>query len=436
MMKPTEYENRTRNAVARLPRRTGRVSAIRRRRAADSFSATFNACASRTRLQEEIRREPEPTWTETQGQALGLGPRFPRHGLVDGFRFSHLAGEFCIGQPFPADLSHHYVEPFSIVHLPIVESASLFIDVAEQMEWFDADISTVQAALKQRPEVFHSVSVYVAIRVFDGVVNHGVLIVRFQPVVGKQFIGEDRRASLNVLANVLLKFLLAPIVYNHRANVSATLQHSHHKSLVFPASASDNALTLRFVHIPSFAADEGFVDLDFMAQFAALLPLLGKPDAVQHEPRGFLGDSEGAVDLATAYSVLSVLEHPHSRKPFIETNRGVLHDGSDLRGKLPLGMATAALPAQLILEEANILAATGRADYAILPFRTTGNKIVQAILSVRETLDCFLKGLGFVGGFHTSSLPQDRGLVNYIIAPGRGAPDHSGITTGLPLSMI
>jgi hypothetical protein len=33
--------------------------------------------------------------------------------------------------------------------------------------------------------------------------------------------------------------------------------------------------------------------------------------------------------------------------------------------------------------------------------------------------DCFHQGLGFVKGFHTSSVPQNHVLVNYIIAENR-----------------
>ena len=89
-----------------------------------------------------------------------------------------------------------------------------------------------------------------------------------------------------MFADVLLKFGLATAIYNHRADVSAALQHSHHKSLILAASSSDDALTLRLVHIPRQPADEGLINFHFAGEFSALLALLSKSDSVEHEPCG------------------------------------------------------------------------------------------------------------------------------------------------------
>jgi len=137
---------------------------------------------------------------------------------------------------------------------------------------------------------------------------------------------------------------------------------------------------------------------------------------VKQKPRGFLGDTKRACDFATADSVLGVLEHPNCRKPLFETDGRVLHDGSDLDGKLPPWMASAALPTQLIFEEAYAGTPATRADHTFLPFGTAGHEVVKTVLLIREVNDGFLEGLGFVSGLHTTILTQNCVLLKYIIA--------------------
>jgi hypothetical protein len=207
-------ENRTSNAVAGVHRGTGSLSPIRRRREADCLSSTLHTCAPRTSLQKEVCRESEATRPKTEGQAIGLGPRFPRQGLVDGFRFSSLTGEFRIGQPLADDLTDTDVKPLGISHLAIVKPERLLVDVAEQVERFHTDIGPVQATLQQTPEIFHAVGVSIFVSVFNRVIDDGMLVILRQAVIRKQLVGEDRCASLDVLAYLLLKFSLATTIYN------------------------------------------------------------------------------------------------------------------------------------------------------------------------------------------------------------------------------
>src|SRR5713226_1086738 len=153
MMGASAYENRICDGVARVPRRARSLHAVRQRNEVSAFRSTLHDCPARARIQKEVAQESEPARTEAEGQALipfapsvaayplgiardcwadrapfevfnealtfqvlthlspalrafpaisicfarfhtspclaGLGPRFPRHGLVDGFRFSH-----------------------------------------------------------------------------------------------------------------------------------------------------------------------------------------------------------------------------------------------------------------------------------------------------------------------------------------------------------
>jgi len=109
------------------------------------------------------------------------------------------------------------------------------------------------------------------------------------------------------------------------------------------------------------------------------------------------------------------MEQPYSREPRVQAERRIFKDRPDLYGKLTPGMPDAALPAQLIRQEANLRATATRADDAVFPFGPMRYEVVQAVLLVREVNDCFLKGLGFVlAAFHTSILPRNGVLVKYI----------------------
>ncbi len=177
------YEDRNYCETAGVRRRTAGISAVRRRRTTNSFRATLHACATRTSIQKEVGSESKQTRTQAQGQPFGLGPRLPRHALVDRFCFRDLASEFRIGQSLADYLTHADIKAFGVVHLSVVESPSRFVYVSEQVERFHTDVGPVQAALKQRPKVFHPVGMNVLIHVLDRMVDDCVLVVSFQPII-------------------------------------------------------------------------------------------------------------------------------------------------------------------------------------------------------------------------------------------------------------
>jgi hypothetical protein len=60
----------------------------------------------------------------------------------------------------PDDLRDGKIESASVIEvLAVVVAKHLFVKVAKQMEWFDANIGSAKAALEQRPEVLDSVRV-------------------------------------------------------------------------------------------------------------------------------------------------------------------------------------------------------------------------------------------------------------------------------------
>ena len=417
------YENETSKVTAGVCRRAGSVSPVRRGCAANSLRSAFYACAPRTRIQEEVAGEPAPSRPQAKGQAFGLGPRFPRQELE--LRFSHLASELRIGQALADDFTDTDVKTFGVGQLAVVETESLFVDVAKQVERLNTNVGSMQSALQQAPEVFHCVGMYIAVCVLDCMVDNRVLVVFAQTFVGLQFVGEDRCACLDVLADLLLKFLLAAVVHYEGSHVAAAFHHAHHDGLVLATSSGDDTLALRLVHVAGLATDEGLVHFDFTGQLAAMLALLRESDAMQHEPCGLLGHAEGFRNFATADAVLAVEDHPHCGKPFVQTERRILEDGSNLYGKLPSGMAVAALPAQLVPQKADFRTATARAGNAVFPLWAAGDEVVQAVLLIREIEDCLLQSLRFVCVFHALMVRQNCVLVKYIFAQIRTRPNKS-----------
>jgi hypothetical protein len=91
------------------------------------------------------------------------------------------------------------------------------------MEWLYADVRALKLSLDHAPEIFHRVRVYITIGVLDGVVNHGVPVVRRKTVVGLQRIAEQRATGLDVFLDVFMKFMLPATRNGERSNLSATV---------------------------------------------------------------------------------------------------------------------------------------------------------------------------------------------------------------------
>ena len=83
-----------------------------------------------------------------------------------------------------------------------VESEGLLVEVAEEMERFDADVGTVDGSFQETPEVLQAVGMNPALGVALGVVDHLVLVVLAEPVVGLESVSEDLGAGLYVLADL------------------------------------------------------------------------------------------------------------------------------------------------------------------------------------------------------------------------------------------
>ena len=283
----------------------------------------------------------------------------------------------------------------------------LFVEITEKMEWFDAHVGSLESALEETPKVFESVGVDLSVNVAFGVVHDFVHESFFaQPLVGHERIGVDRASRLDVGFDVSMQAMLATVADDSRPNLTAPFEHADDCGLVFGASLSDPAFALIGVHEASSAADEGFVYLDFAARAAHLderTSLHRKANPVQHEPCRLLSDAEGACHFVGTDSILAVRNHPNGDEPLVERQRGIFHDGPDLRGELPMAVDVLALPLALILQEHNVIATAGGADdFAVRPAEPDHE--LDAVIGVCEVKDGLLEGFGLV---HVSHLNRE-----------------------------
>jgi hypothetical protein len=107
---------------------------------------------------------------------------------------------------------------------------------------------------------------------------------------------------------------------------------------------------------------------------------------VEHEPRGFLGDADGAMDFVGANAVLVVGNHPNGSQPLIEANGAVLKDRTDLHGELASGVLGLALPNPTGGDKPDIRTSAGGAYNAVWP--TQIDHEVKANIGIGEVANC------------------------------------------------
>src|SRR5260370_42402150 len=100
------------------------------------------------------------------------------------------------------------------------------------MERLDANVSALQSALQERPEIFNRVRVYVALNVGFRVIDHVVHVLTIQTVIAEPSIGEDVGATLYVFPYLSLQGFAPNVGHVHYANLLGLAIHqSHHDCL-------------------------------------------------------------------------------------------------------------------------------------------------------------------------------------------------------------
>ena len=126
-----------------------------------------------------------------------------------------LSDELGVFQAFSDDALHgSNAKPALVGVLSLVESERLLIAVSEQMKRLNVHVSSFQASLEQRPEVFKAVRVDVAFRVALKMVYNLAVVIFRQIVIGHERIGVHRRTFQHILADIAAK-LRAPRRFNN-----------------------------------------------------------------------------------------------------------------------------------------------------------------------------------------------------------------------------
>ena len=184
---------------------------------------------------------------------------------------------------------------------------------------------------------------------------------------------------------------------------AVALEQSDDGNFARHAGPLDGASLAGLVHVSRFTADEGLIDFDFAAKRATRVVVLhGQPNAMEHEPRGFLRDADGAGDFMATDAVPAVGDEPDGWEPLVQTKRGVLEDGPGLQRELSLRVAGLALPPWLRLVEVDLVASADGAGNPLGP--ASGHHVLQAVLPVGEVADSLgerlWKGSLFCGVAH------------------------------------
>ena len=308
------------------------------------------------------------------------------------------------------------------------------------MERFDRYMRPLDCPLEQAPVIFQPVRVDVALNVALRMVNHLMDVFRAKARVGRQSIGEHLRTLFDVIADMGLKCPALGVVHHDGTDFTMALKQTHDYRLAGCSPAL--GLPLSRVHVPSLPADEGFIHFDFAAEFGGEATALhGKADAMLHEPCGLLSDAQGPVNFVAADAVFGIRLKPESNRPLVQTDRAVLHDRSDLDGKLPTLMLGLALPAPVVGVEPHVRTVAVRAAYN--PVRPAGlDEKRQRRIGIGEVADGFNQSL-WIGIFsiHAHIVGLCGHFVKYIItqiiaAAIKSSPDQRLMIDEIALRMI
>jgi hypothetical protein len=304
------------------------------------------------------------------------------------------SSKFFVGEPLASDGVGYFDEPLSIGGLAGIEPETFFVQVPKEVERFNVDIGSCDSALQETPEVFNTIGVYLAPDILFRMVNHFMNEVPVKSSIAAMGISVDSGTRFNVATDTWREGLPLGVWYYLSLNSamfinSMPVEESHYYGFANSASTLNLGFPLALVHVPGFATDERFVNLNLSRHLVERLGLHRQADTVEHEPCGFLSDTDGAMDFVGANAVLGIGNHPDSSQPLIQSNRAILKDGSHLDGELPLSVFLFALPKTASRDEPDINTAASGAGYSIRPAEFDHE--VKADIRVREVLDSFNK---------------------------------------------
>src|SRR5208283_519279 len=125
------------------------------------------------------------------------------------------------------------------------------------MKRLDSHVGSLQAALQERPEVLHAISMYAAIYILNRMVYDLVNEVAMQTFVTAHLIGKEFGSEFDMLTDDGLQSFLLPIWNYESANIATALQESHDNGFISETlpHSSDAPSVYVLVHVASFATD-------------------------------------------------------------------------------------------------------------------------------------------------------------------------------------
>jgi hypothetical protein len=131
-------------------------------------------------------------------------------------RKRHLrASELLVGEAITGDVAQRASAAVAIDGLARIEAERLLIEVAEELEGFDADVRAVDRPVQEAPEVHQPVGVYDAIDVCLEVVDDSVNVIVGEVVKRGERIGENFTTGRD-LAPDLPSLVLCQVPYLRR----------------------------------------------------------------------------------------------------------------------------------------------------------------------------------------------------------------------------
>jgi hypothetical protein len=148
----------------RLDEALKRIRSVHETSGSHLVRSAFGNHETRTRVQKKGRAQPSKARPKTEAEIRFPRPcRLERFGLFFDLRFADQRIE---GKAFSNDLANQKTESVCVSDgQAVVVPKGLFVNIAEQVKGFDADISTLQAALQETPEVLTIVGVNLPINV-------------------------------------------------------------------------------------------------------------------------------------------------------------------------------------------------------------------------------------------------------------------------------
>ena len=246
-----------------------------------------------------------------------------------------------IGEPLADDTGQELVGALGVIDaerhtiaVPEIELGQIPIQVVMAAMLID----TLHATFEDREKALDGVGMdsaiqagnVLAVHVLDDTVTGEILA---QVVILVRLVGHYPGFARDILSQDRDKSHGFKVVHNQTARASgAAVYEGQHLVLVLITASFLRALGL----LGAVVTDKGFVHFDGAAalpEYFKAIRLHRLADAVPHEPRGFEGHAEGAVQLVGADALLAGCDQEDGLQPKAQRNMARLEDGPNLHGK-------------------------------------------------------------------------------------------------------